>query len=397
MGSAIVQLKKGEGRLLKSGGYWVFDNEIASVTGSAADGEIVFVRDWDGYPMGCGFYNAKSKIRVRILSRDMGEEINGGFFRKRLQDSWDYRKKVIDTSSCRLVFGEADFLPGLVIDKYEDILVIQISSYGMEQHKQEVLDAMTCILAEDGIRVRGIYERSDGKYRAQEGLPVCKGFLSDAFDTKVPIQENGVRYLVDVAEGQKTGFFLDQKNNRMAVQKLCKGAKVLDLFTHTGSFALNAAAGGAAQVLGIDASRTAVAQAQENALLNPSQAKVSFEVADILEVLPQMAANGPQYDMVIVDPPAFAKSKASLKNALKGYREVNTQAMKLVRRGGFLASCSCSQFVTYDLFTQMLQQSARASHRTLRQVYYAAQAPDHPILWTAGESYYLKFYIFQVI
>ena len=397
MSEAIVTLKKGEGRTIKAGGMWIFDNEIDSILGTFENGDIVTIHDFDGYFMGYGFINTKSKITVRLMSRRRENRVTEELIEQRVRAAWEYRKQTIDTSCCRVIFGEADFLPGLVIDKYEDILVVQISAYGMDQRKNEIIAAMVQILEQDGIRVRGIYERSDGKYRAQEGLPICKGFLSEAFDTKVPIQENGVRYLVDVAEGQKTGFFLDQKNNRMAVQKLCRDAEALDLFTHTGSFALNAIAGGARKVLGIDASKTAIEQAQANALLNPSQAEVHFEVADILEILPQMAANGLQYDVVIVDPPAFAKSKASLKNALKGYREVNTQAMRLVRRGGFLASCSCSQFVTYDLFTQMLQQSARAAHRTLRQVYYATQAPDHPILWSAGESYYLKFYIFQVI
>ena len=396
MEAAIVTLKKGEGRALKAGGAWVYDNEIESVMGSFEDGDIVQVRDFDGYGLGKGFINRHSKIRVRMLTRNPAQEIDRELLRKRVRDAWEYRKRTVDTGSCRLIFGEADFLPGIVADKFSDVLVIQSLALGMDRWKEVLVEELKAALLEDGIRVRGVYERSDAKEREKEGMERVKGFIGDPFDTNVEIVENGVRYLVDVKDGQKTGFFLDQKYNRLAVQKLCRDASVLDCFTHTGSFALNAGIAGAREALGVDASELGVRQAELNARLNGLESRVHFQTADVFDLLPELEKKGERYDVVILDPPAFTKSRSSVKNAVKGYREINMRGMKLVRDGGFLATCSCSHFMTYELFTQTLQQAARSVHRRLKQVEYRTQAPDHPILWAADESYYLKFYIFQV-
>ncbi len=395
---AVVILKKGEGRLLKAGGLRIFDNEIADIQGEYENGGLVQVKDFDGYPMGIGFINDHSKIRVRMLTRDPEAGIGDAFFEKRLRAAWEYRKRTVDTSSCRLVFGEADFLPGLTIDKYEDILVVECLALGMDRLKDRLLQILVRILDEDGIRIRGIYERSDAKERLKEGLEQKTGFIGEAFETEVEITENGVRYIVDVANGQKTGFFLDQKYNRAAIQPLCRGADVLDCFTHTGSFALNAAFAGASHVTGVDASERAVEMARRNAALNGFPAgQVEFLPADLMEWLPDAVQQGRQYDVVILDPPAFAKARANVKNAMKGYRTVNRNGMKLVKNGGFLCTCSCSHFMTRELFETMLQQAAREAHVRLRQVEARAQAPDHPVLWSAAETYYLKFYIFQVV
>ena len=446
--SAVITLKKGEGRLLKSGGAWIFDNEIADIEGSFLNGDVVNVRDFDGYPMGKGVINMNSKIRVRMLTRDKDTQIDSEFLTKRLRAAWNYRRKTVDTGSCRIVFGDADFLPGITIDKYEDILVIESLSLGMDRMKERILDILIGILAEDGIKIRGIYERSDAKERLKEGMERKKGFIGKPFDTQVPITENGVHYLVDVAEGQKTGFFLDQKYNRAAIRPVCRGAKVLDCFTHTGSFALNAALAGAESVLAVDASETALRQAIRNAELNgfafaaettagevetgypdpdgktaqgvqagkfdadreiPEDAltgrymtneagtKLGFMIADLVELLPEMEREGMQYDVVILDPPAFAKSRQNVKNAEKGYRKINRAGMRLVKDGGFLATCTCSHFMTRELFEKMVHEAAREAHVRLRQVEARTQAPDHPILWSAAESSYLKFYIFQVV
>ena len=396
MEAAIVTLKKGEGRALKAGGAWVYDNEIESVMGGFEDGDIVQVRDFDGYGLGKGFINRHSKIRVRMLTRNPAQEIDRELLRKRVRDAWEYRKRTVDTGSCRLIFGEADFLPGIVADKFSDVLVIQSLALGMDRWKEVLVEELKAALLEDGIRIRGVYERSDAKEREKEGMERVKGFIGDPFDTNVEIVENGVRYLVDVKDGQKTGFFLDQKYNRLAVQKLCRDARVLDCFTHTGSFALNAGIAGAREALGVDASELGVRQAELNARLNGLESRVHFQTADVFDLLPELEKKGERYDVVILDPPAFTKSRSSVKNAVKGYREINMRGMKLVRDGGFLATCSCSHFMTYELFTQTLQQAARSVHRRLKQVEYRTQAPDHPILWAADESYYLKFYIFQV-
>ena len=397
MSEAIVTLKKGEGRMLKSGGLWIFDNEIASILGSFEDGDIVAVPDFDGYGLGKGFINRNSKIRVRMMTRNRHQEIDEAFLKMRVQEAWDYRKKVSDTGSCRVIFGEADFLPGLVVDKFSDVLVVQSLALGIDRLKDQIVELLKEVLAVDGIKIRGVYERSDAKVRRQEGMELYKGFIGEAFDTNVEIEENGVRYMVDVKDGQKTGFFLDQKYNRKAIQHLCKDAKVLDCFTHTGSFALNAGYGGAKEVTGVDASELAVEQAILNSKLNGMEDRVKFICRDVFELLPELEEKGEKFDVVILDPPAFTKSRNSVKNAVKGYREINLRAMKLVRDGGFLATCSCSHFMTYELFTQTIHQAARNVHKRLRQVEYRTQAPDHPILWAAEESYYLKFYIFQVV
>ena len=397
MSEAIVTLKKGEGRMLKSGGLWIFDNEIASILGSFEDGDIVAVHDFDGYGLGKGFINRNSKIRVRMMTRNRHQEIDEAFLKMRVQEAWDYRKKVSDTGSCRVIFGEADFLPGLVVDKFSDVLVVQSLALGIDRLKDQIVELLKEVLAADGIKIRGVYERSDAKVRRQEGMELYKGFIGEPFDTNMEIEENGVRYMVDVKDGQKTGFFLDQKYNRKAIQHLCKDAKVLDCFTHTGSFALNAGYGGAKEVTGVDASELAVEQAILNSKLNGMEDRVKFICRDVFELLPELEEKGEKFDVVILDPPAFTKSRNSVKNAVKGYREINLRAMKLVRDGGFLATCSCSHFMTYELFTQTIHQAARNVHKRLRQVEYRTQAPDHPILWAAEESYYLKFYVFQVV
>ena len=371
---ATAVLKKGEGRSLKAGGLWIYDNEMAEVRGSFEDGDILSVEDF----------------------RRPEHKITPAFLESRIRSCWEYRKSVIDTSSCRLIFGEADFLPGLVVDKFSDVLVVESLALGIDRWKPLLLEYLKKALAEDGIAIRGVYERSDAKVRLQEGMERCKGFIGEPFDTKVEILENGVRYQVDVKDGQKTGFFLDQKNNRAAIHRLCPGKRVLDCFTHTGSFALNAGIAGAESVLGVDASEFGVEQAKANARLNGLEEKVSFVCADVFELLPELEKKGERYDVVILDPPAFTKSRQATKNAVKGYREINLRGMKLVRDGGFLATCSCSHFMDQELFAKTIREAARGAHKRLRQVEFHTQAPDHPILWAADESYYLKFYIFQV-
>ena len=395
--SAIVTLKKGEGRTIKAGGAWIFDNEIDTITGRFKNGEVVTVHDFDGYPMGKGFINQNSKIRIRMMTRKPDQEIDESFLKMRVKNAWEYRKTTVDTSSCRIIFGEADFLPGLVIDKYEDVLVVECLALGMEQFKEIIVNFLKDVLAEDGIKIRGVYERSDANERTKEGLSKVKGFIGDAFDTNVEIVENGVHYMVDVANGQKTGFFLDQKYNRLAMQRICKGKKVLDCFTHMGTFALNAGIAGAVDVTGLDISEYAVSQAEANARLNHLENNVHFRQANVLDELPKLAQAGEKYDVVILDPPAFTKSREATKNAIKGYREINMKGLKLVKDGGYLATCSCSHFMTQDLLAKTVKEAAKATHKRLRQVEFRTQAPDHPILWAADESYYLKFFIFQVV
>lgn len=395
--SAVVTLKKGEGRTIKAGGMWIYDNEIDTVMGDFDDGDIVIVRDFDGYPMGKGFINRHSKIRIRLMTRHVEQEIDDAFLLGRVRDAWEYRKKTVDVSSCRVIFGEADFLPGIVVDKFADVLVVESLALGIDRFKLTIIESLKKLMAKDGITIRGVYERSDAKVRLNEGMERVKGFIGEEFDTKVPIVENGVKYIVDVKDGQKTGFFLDQKYNRLAIQKLCKGARVLDCFTHTGSFALNAGIAGASEVLGVDASELAVQQARENAALNGLSDIVHFQCEDVFELLPELEHAGEKFDVVILDPPAFTKSRSSIKNAVKGYREINLRGMKLVKNGGYLATCSCSHFMDYELFTKTIHQAAQNVHKRLRQVEYRTQAADHPILWSADESYYLKFYIFQVV
>lgn len=397
---AVVKLRKGEGRYLKAGGAWVFDNEIDVINGSYENGDIVSLVDFDDYPMGVGYINDNSKIRVRMLSRNPETTIDAKFFRDRVKAAWEYRKTVLaphDLSSCRLIFGEADFLPGITIDKYEDVLVVESLALGIDIYKEEIVQQLKEVLAEDNIFIRGVYERSDSRERKKEGLPQHKGFIGDEFDTNVEIVENGIHYMVDVVNGQKTGFFLDQKYNRLAMQRICRGKKVLDCFTHMGTFALNAGFGGASSVLGLDISEFAVEQARANAVLNHLDDKVKFKAANVFDELPRLVEEGEKFDVVILDPPAFTKSREATKKAVKGYREINMKGLKLVKDGGYLATCSCSHFMTQELFTKTIKEAAKAVHKRLRQVEFRTQAPDHPILWAADESYYLKFIIFQVV
>ncbi len=419
----IVTLKKGEGRTIKAGGAWIFDNEIDTIVGTFTNGDIVTVHDFDGYPMGKGFINQNSKIRIRMMTRHADQEIDREFLRMRVQNAWDYRKQVMaggndsvigvdeakktilgigttgrpDLNCCRVIFGEADFLPGLVVDKYADVLVVECLALGMEQFKETIVSLLKEILLADGIQIRGVYERSDANERKKEGLPKVKDFIGDAFDTNVEIVENGVHYIVDVVNGQKTGFFLDQKYNRLAMQRICKGKTVLDCFTHMGTFALNAGIAGATEVTGLDISEYAVQQARANATLNHLEDTVHFRCANVLDELPKLAAAGEKYDVVILDPPAFTKSRQATKNAIKGYREINMKGLKLVKDGGYLATCSCSHFMTQELLAKTVKEAAKATHKRLRQVEFRTQAADHPILWAADESYYLKFFVFQVV
>lgn len=401
MNNTVVILKKGEGRYLKQGGLWIYDNEIDTIKGTFKNGEVVTVHDFDGYPLGKGYINQNSKIRIRMLTRNAEAVIDEEFFRKRVVAAWEYRKTVLaaeDLNCCRIIFGEADFIPGMVVDKYSDILVVQALTLGILSFKEMIVDVLKEILKKDGIDIRGVYERSDASERKKEGLPLHKGPIgSGDFDTNVEIIENGVHYLVDVVNGQKTGFFLDQKYNRLAMQRICRGKSVLDCFTHMGTFALNAGIGGARSVEGLDISEFAIEQARENAKRNHLDAIVGFRVADVLDELPKLVEAGVKYDVVILDPPAFTKSREATKNAINGYRRINTAGLKLVENGGYFATCSCSHFMTRDLFIKTVGEAARLAHKRLRQIEFRTQAPDHPILWASEESYYLKFLIFQVV
>ena len=398
---------KGE-RAIVDGHPWVYEGEVVSISGTPEDGGLVDVVSKKGSWLGCGFYNSASKIRVRLVTRNANDDPAGdAFWERRLRYAWDYRKTVmgeVDSRCCRIIFGEADGFPGLTVDRFERVLVAQVLSLGMERIKERVLPLLVRILREDGQVIRGVYERNDAALRTLEGMAQGKGWLvlpgeAAPEGTAEDITENGIRYTVDFENGQKTGFFLDQKYNRLAIQRLCKGKKVLDCFTHTGSFALNAGISGAASVLGVDASELGVAQARENAKLNGLSDRVTFQCADVFDLLPELEQKGEKFDVVILDPPAFTKSRSSIKNAVKGYREINLRGMKLVKDGGYLATCSCSHFMDPELFTKTIREAAANVHKRLRQVEYRTQAADHPILWTGGEqaSYYLKFYIFQVV
>ena len=365
--------------------------------GTFTNGDIVLVHDFDGYIMGRGYINQNSKIRIRMMTREPDQLIDEDFLRRRVENAWQYRKDTVDTSSCRLIFGEADFLPGLVVDKYEDVLVVESLALGIDRMKETIVGLLKETLAKDGIMIRGVYERSDAKVRLKEGLPRVKGFIGEPIATNVEIVENGVHYMVDLVDGQKTGFFLDQKYNRLAMQRICQGKTVLDCFTHMGTFALNAGIAGAKEVTGLDISEFAIEQARANAVLNHLEDRVKFRCANVLDELPRLANEGAKYDVVILDPPAFTKSREATKNAIKGYREINMKGMKLVKNGGYLATCSCSHFMTQELLAKTIKEAAKATHKRLRQVEFRTQSPDHPILWAADESYYLKFFIFQVV
>ena len=418
-----IKLKKGEGRLLKSGGAWVFDNEIQEVSDDIEDGELVEVHDFDDFFMGWGFYNSASKIRVRMLCRHRKEKPDESFFRERVRAAVEYRKNTVDMNACRLIFSEADFFPGMVVDKYNDLLVVESLALGIDRLKPMILRLLLEELNKIDFKIRGIYERSDAPVRKKESMKPFKGwlytaekgFIDEPFNDMqrewnpdedyleraesplTEIVENGVHYTVDVENGQKTGFFLDQKYNRMEIQKLARGKSVLDCFTHMGTFALNAARGGASDVLGLDISELAVQQAAANAKLNGLEKTARFEVADVLDALPAMRKEGRLFDLVILDPPAFTKSKNTVKQAEKGYREINREGMMLVRDGGYLATCSCSHFMDEELFKKVINQAAVSAHKRLRQVEFRTQSPDHPILWGLDSSYYLKFIIFQVV
>ena len=397
--TACVRIKKGTGRTLKAGGAWIYDNEIDTISGDFENGDLVTVEDFDGYPLGHGFINTRSKLTVRMLSRKKDTVVNEDFIEQRVRTAWEYRKATTDISSCRVIFGEADFLPGIVIDKFEDVLVVESLALGIDRLKPVILDKLKKVLAEDGILIRGIYERSDAKVRLQEGMERFKGFIGEPFDTKVEICENGVHYIVDVEDGQKTGFFLDQKYNRLAVQNLCrnlKPAKVLDCFTHTGAFALNAAKGGAASVTAVDISQEAVDMTKKNAEAN--NLDIDVVKADVFDYLVKLdQEHNHDFDYIILDPPAFTKSGKTVHEAFRGYKEINYRAMKILPRGGYLATCSCSHFMGEELFVKMVKEAARDAGVTLRQIEFRQQAPDHPILMTVPETYYLKFFLFQIV
>lgn len=412
MTGKAVHLKKGEGRILKANGFWVYDNEIDSMDEGIADGSLVDIYSNTGYFMGTGFYNSRSKIRIRLMTRNKDDVIDREFLKMRVRNAWEYRKKVmglsdsigkrdengniVESTSCRIVFGEADWLPGLTIDKYSDVLVVESLALGIDLMKEEIVDCLKEVLLSDGIKIRGVYERSDAKVREKEGLARIKGFIGEEFDTNVFIYENGIKFMVDVAEGQKTGFFLDQKYNRMAVRNVCKNATVLDCCTHTGAFALNAIAGGASHVTALDASAEGIAMAVKNAELNGFNDRLDTLTGDMFELLPKLYDEGKRYDVVILDPPAFTKSRSSIKKAVTGYKEVNMRGMHLVKPGGFLVTCSCSHFMDPELFADTIGKAAKDAKVVLRQVEFRTQAPDHPIVWADSDSYYLKFYLFEV-
>ncbi|MGL4571497.1 MAG: class I SAM-dependent rRNA methyltransferase [Clostridium sp.] len=376
----------------EQGRPWIYTDEIKEYDGEYQNGDIVEVYNHKHYFIGKGYINDASKIAIRIMTRDIDEAIDEKFFEKRFKAAWDYRKTVIDTSSCRFIFGEADFLPGLTVDKFEDYYVIQISTLGMDKYR----DIIVKILVEQ-YGAKGVYERSDLKTREIEGLEQTKGFLTEPFDTNVQIVENGVKYIVDLENGQKTGFFLDQKENRAAIHRICKGNDVLDCFTHTGSFALNAGIAGAKSVLGIDVSQHAIDCATKNSELNNLQDTVKFECHNAFDVLASWSKEGRKFDVVILDPPAFTKSRDTISGAKRGYKEINLRGLKMVKEGGYFVTCSCSHYMSEELLKETIAEAAHDSHRTLRQIEFRTQSSDHPILWSSDESYYLKFFVFQVV
>jgi 23S rRNA (cytosine1962-C5)-methyltransferase len=396
--------KKAEASLV--GGHpWVYENDIiASPEETPENGSLADVVSQKGAYLGTGFVSLQSKIRVRLISRNANDTFDTAFWRRRVQYAWDYRKTVLepdDLSACRVIFGEADQFPGLTVDRFHNILVTQTLSVGMERVKHIVFPLLAEVLRADGQRIDGIYERNDAALRAKEGLEQGKGWFELAGEThpastETEICENGIYYHVDFENGQKTGFFLDQKYNRRAVARLAAGHTVLDCFTHTGSFALNAAAGGAARVTAADISADAIAMARRNAERN-GLTNMDFLCEDTFELLPRLEKEGHPYDFIILDPPAFTKARRTVENAMHGYKEINYRAMKILPRGGYLATASCSHFATEELFIKMLRSAAKDAHRQLRQIEVRQQAPDHPILWGVEETNYLKFFLFQVI
>ena len=400
----IIITPKGEAAL--TGGHpWVYEGEVTAVDGAAEDGGLVDVVSRRGSWLGCGFYNSRSKIRVRLVSRNANDDFSDAFWERRIRYAWEYRKTVMgetDSRCCRVIFGEADLLPGLTVDRFESVLVTQTLSLGMERIKSRLFPLLAKVLREDGQDIRGIYERNDVAIRELEGMAQGKGWYplpgeTPPSQTTVDIVENGIRYTVDFENGQKTGFFLDQKYNRLAVSRLAKGRTVLDCFTHTGSFALNAARGGAAHVTAVDVSEFAVQCAAENARRNGLDGVMDCVAANVFDLLPQLEKQPRKYDFIILDPPAFTKSRKTVASAMTGYKEINYRAMKLLPRGGYLATCSCSHFATEELFIRMLRSAARDAGVQLRQIEARQQCADHPILWGVEETNYLKFFIFQVI
>jgi len=397
--------RKGE-RALRDGHPWVYGAELTPLLGTPKNGELVDVVSRSGSYLGTGFYNDNSKLSVRLISRNANDSFDEAFWLRRLGYAVGYRRTVMrgeDFRCCRLIHGESDQLPGLTVDRYGDLLVAQTVCMGMDRRKPMLFRGLYRLLTEQGETIRGLYERNDLALRDKEGLPRHKGWfplegLPQPDSPVTEIVENGIRYQVDVENGQKTGFFLDQKYNRQAVARIAAGRRVLDCFTHTGSFALNAAKGGAAHVTGVDVSEDAVRMAEGNARRNGLEAVTDFRTADVFELLTRMAEDGARdYDFIILDPPAFTKSRETVKSALRGYKEINLKAMKLLPRGGYLATCSCSHFVTDAQFRDMLRSAAADASVSLRQIEGRQQAPDHPILWNVPETDYLKFYLFQVV
>lgn len=389
---AKVFLKSKKGLRAEMGHPWIFSGEIDKIEGDFENGDIVEVYNFKGKFIGKGYINTKSQITVRILTRNKDEEINEDFFRRRILEAWNYRKKVIETTCCRVVFGEADFLPALIIDKYSDYLVVQTLALGIDKYKDIIVKVLKEIF-----NPKGIYERNDVPVRELEGLNQQKGFLTEPFDTTIITEENGVKFYVDIENGQKTGYFLDQKENRAAIKDIVKDADVLDCFCHTGSFSLHAARYGAKSVLGIDISEHAVEFARKNAELNGFQDICKFEAHNAFDVLHPWSKEGRKFDVVILDPPAFTKSKDTVESAMRGYKEINLRAMKLLKPGGFLVTASCSHHLTPELFYQVIMDAAIDAKKTIRQVEYRTQSKDHPILWNSGETLYLKFLILQII
>ncbi len=389
---------------LKNGHPWVFSDEITEVNGRYENGDIVDVFSAKDRYLGSGFINDNSKIRVRVISRNANDKFDEAFYKRRLKYAVDYRKTIMgdDFSCCRLVFGEADQFPGLTVDRFSDVLSVQIACLGIERIKDTLYRSLLQVLCEYGVNISAIYERNDLAVRSIEGLPQYKGFyeaegLKNDLSGHVIITENNIKYDVDYINGQKTGFFLDQKYNRAAVAKIAKGKTVLDCFTHTGAFALNAAKGGAVSVTAVDISHDALECAKNNARLNGID-NMDFVAADVFDLLTEMSKSGKcPYDFIILDPPAFTKSSGTLKNAIRGYKEINLKAMKLLPRGGYLATCSCSHFMNDTYFCRMLHDAAADAGVSLRQIEARQQSPDHPILWNVPETDYLKFYIFQVV
>ena len=394
--------KKAEESLLK-GHPWIYDTEVRSLDGTPTDGDIIDVVNHRGRFMGSGFYNSNSKIRIRLISKNANDKFDCAFFERRIRYAWEYRKTVMgnDLNCCRVIFGEADTFPGLTVDKFNDILVTQTLSLGIEKRKDIIFPLLYKVITEDGYNIRGIFERNDVRVRELEGMEQGKGFypiesMSLPESTSVIITENGIKYNVDFENGQKTGFFLDQKYNRLAVAKIAKGRKVLDCFTHTGSFALNAALGGAERVCAVDISEDAVNMAKRNAGMNNLSDKISFVCENVFDLLSSMTGKE-GYDFIILDPPAFTKSRATVESAYRGYKEINLRAMKLLPMGGYLATCSCSHFMSEGLFEKMLREAALDAHVSLRRIEYRQQSPDHPVLYNVPETEYLKFYLFQVV